>query len=236
MSYKITNYYDYVEKDNVTHNNPHKDFPIQHPARVLISASSGSGKTNVLLNIIDKSECFNRILIFAGDDEEVLYKLMEDKLGGDDSDFLLTDNLDLLPPLEELEDTDELQTLIIFDDMMCRGRKDLAKITEYFIRARKKNCSIVFITQSYFATPKHIRDNVSDILLFKSQNNDDLDRIMRRYNFGGTGKTPESKTYNDTLLKVYNFCVNEPYGFLTICTKVDSPYKFYKNFEEGFDF
>ena len=45
----------------------------------------------------------------------------------------------------------------IFDDMISDmlGNQKLNQIlTEYFIRARKPNISLVFITQSYFATLK----------------------------------------------------------------------------------
>ena len=47
--------------------------------------------------------------------------------------------------------------LIVFDDMiadMLSNKKLNPIVTELFIRGRKLNISLVFITQSYFAVPK----------------------------------------------------------------------------------
>ena len=42
-------------------------------------------------------------------------------------------------------------------------------VTELFIRGRKLNISLAFITQSYFAVPKNIRLNFTDYLIMKIQ-------------------------------------------------------------------
>ena len=50
--------------------------------------------------------------------------------------------------------------LIVFDDMiadMINNKKLNPVVTELFIRGRKLNISIVFITQSYFKVPKNVR-------------------------------------------------------------------------------
>ena len=50
--------------------------------------------------------------------------------------------------------------LFVFDDMISDmlSNKELSPIvTELFIRGRKLNISLVFITQSYFVVPKNIR-------------------------------------------------------------------------------
>ena len=47
--------------------------------------------------------------------------------------------------------------LIVFDDMIANimtNKKIQAIIKELFIRCRKLNISLVFITQSYFSVPK----------------------------------------------------------------------------------
>ena len=54
------------------------------------------------------------------------------------------------------------KVLIVFDDMIADmiNNKNLDSIvTELFIRGRKLNISIVFITQSYFKVPKDVRLN-----------------------------------------------------------------------------
>ena len=63
--------------------------------------------------------------------------------------------------------------LIVFDDMIAdimTNKKFELVIEELFIRCRKLNISIVFITQSYFRTPKDARLNSTHYILMKIQN------------------------------------------------------------------
>ena len=64
----------------------------------------------------------------------------------------------------------ENKILIVFDDMvadMIYNKKLNSIVTELFIRGRKLNISLVFITQSYFKVPKDVRLNTSHFLLQK---------------------------------------------------------------------
>ena len=59
--------------------------------------------------------------------------------------------------IEEYNIDKENKILIVFDDMtvdMINNKKLDSKVTELFIRERKLNISLVFITQSYFKVPK----------------------------------------------------------------------------------
>ena len=52
--------------------------------------------------------------------------------------------------------------LIMFDDLIAdimTNKKSQSIIKELFIRCRKLNISLVFITQSYFSVPKEVRLN-----------------------------------------------------------------------------
>ena len=49
-----------------------------------------------------------------------------------------------------------------------------AIIKELFIRCRKLNISLVFITQSYFSVPKEVRFNSTDYLIMKVHNKIEL--------------------------------------------------------------
>ena len=58
--------------------------------------------------------------------------------------------------------------MIIFNDMiadMINNNKLNPVVTELFIRGRKLNISIVFITQLYFKLPKDVRLNSTHFLL-----------------------------------------------------------------------
>ena len=61
----------------------------------------------------------------------------------------------------------EKKILIVFDDMitdMIQNKKLNAIVTELFIRGRKLNIHLVFITQSYLKVPKDVRLNTTHFL------------------------------------------------------------------------
>ena len=84
----------------------------------------------------------------------------------------LNDMDDIYKNIDECNLNKEQKILIIFDDMvadMFSNNKLNPIVTELFLRGRKLNISLVFITQSYFAVLKNIRLNQHTILLWKFQ-------------------------------------------------------------------
>ena len=74
----------------------------------------------------------------------------------------------------------ENKILIIFDDMiadMVNNKKLNSIVTELFIRGRKLNISLIFITQSYFKVPKDVRNNSTHFLIMKILNKRELMQI-----------------------------------------------------------
>ena len=70
--------------------------------------------------------------------------------------------------------------LIVFDDMIAdimTNKRFQAIIKELFIRCRKLNISLVFITQSYFSVPKDVRLNTTHYLIMKINNRRELQNI-----------------------------------------------------------
>ena len=68
--------------------------------------------------------------------------------------------LDFYKNIEDYNPDKKRKVLIVFDDMidkMINNKKVNPIVTELFIRGRKINICIVFITQSYFKVPKDIR-------------------------------------------------------------------------------
>ena len=66
----------------------------------------------------------------------------------------------------------ENKILIVFDDMiadMIHNKKLDSIVTKLFIRGRKLNISLVFITQSSFKAPKNVRLNTAHFLSQKSR-------------------------------------------------------------------
>ena len=99
-------------------------------------------------------------------------------------------------------------------------------IKELFIRCRKLNISLVFITQSYFSVPKEVRFNSTHYLIMKTHNTRELQNIALNH--------PADIGYKH-FLKIYRNCTNEPYSFLTIDTALpaDNPRRFRKIFSDS---
>ena len=64
---------------------------------------------------------------------------------------------------------------MIADIMM--NKKFQAIIKELFLRCRKLNISLVFITQSYFPVPKDVRLNSTHYLIMKISNRKELQNM-----------------------------------------------------------
>ena len=77
----MINFDDYVNELKTEHNKnwPHNS---DHPYRILIVGGSGSGKTNVLLKLIENQSGINKIYLYAKDPYEAKYQYLIDKREG----------------------------------------------------------------------------------------------------------------------------------------------------------
>ena len=115
--------------------------------------------------------------------------------------------------------------LIVFDDMIedIRTNRKFQSITkELFIRRRKLNNLLVFITQSYVSVPKDVRLNLTHYLIMKINNNRELQNIAINHS--------ADIDYKD-FVKIYRECTKKPHSFLTIDTTLPAsdPLRFIKN-------
>ena len=77
---------------------------------------------------------------------------------------------DIYKNIEEYNPNKKHKILIVFNDMiadMLKNKKLTLMVTELFIRGKKLNISLVFITQSYFSVPKNIRRNSTHNFIMK---------------------------------------------------------------------
>ena len=84
---------------------------------------------------------------------------------------------DVYKNIGEYSPDQENKILIVFDDMiadMINNRRSDSIVTELFIRGRKLNISLVFITQSYFKVPKDVRLNTTHFFIAKVANKREL--------------------------------------------------------------
>lgn len=170
------NYYKLIKPPKI-HNPNFKEHGISVPFRMIICGASGSGKTNWLLDLIHRmSGTFTNIVICLRSKDEPLYNFLEKKIPEGLSFYEVQSSSDI-PNLDDLEP----QTLIVFDDLVQAGKDVQTKIAEYYIRARKKMVSCVYIAQSYFAIPKIIRQQAGYIVLKKINSSKDLSLILKEF-------------------------------------------------------
>ena len=82
--------------------------------------------------------------------------------------------------IEEYNICKKRKKLIVFDDMIAdiiNNRNLNPVVTELFVGGRKLNISFVFITQSYFKVPKHVRLNSAHFFIMKISNKRELQQI-----------------------------------------------------------
>ena len=86
---------------------------------------------------------------------------------------------DVYKNIEDYNPIKKRKVLIVFHDMiadMINNKLNLI-VTELFIRGRKLNISIAFITQSYFKVPKDVRLNPTHFFIMKIPNKRELQQI-----------------------------------------------------------
>ena len=105
---------------------------------------------------------------------------------------------------------------------MINNKKLNSIVTELFIRGRKLNISLAFITQSYFKVPKDVRLNTSHFFIAKIPNKRELQQIAINHS---------SDISTKDFINIYRECTAEPYSFLVNDATLasDNPLRFRKN-------
>ena len=183
----MENFYNKKEVEKYCSKTENPNYDVHHfdtPFRSLVVAPSGSGKSNFITNLITLfckgKGTYDNIYIFCKCKDEPLYRYLADKSKGLIEVF---ENLEKLPALNDLNACK--QTLIIFDDMVTDIKKHPI-ISEYFIRGRKKGASIMFLSQSFYNTPKIIRQNVNYVVILKLGGTRDINSLLREVSIGLT--------------------------------------------------
>ena len=139
--------------------------------KMLICGKSGCGKSNTVLHMLIKPFIYyDKICLYSKNLEQEKYthlsKILEriaevNKIPIDEI-FHSTD--EEIIPISEMEDRN--QKVVISNDYVCE--KNQNDIINYFIQGRHKNCCVIYLSQSYYKTPKDIRINCSHYIIFES--------------------------------------------------------------------
>ena len=164
-----------------------------HPYRILIIGDLGSGKTNLLLNLMEKQQDIDKMYLHAKDPYEAKYQYLikiHEKVDIDHHNDhrayneYSNDMRDVYKNINCYNPYKENKILTVLDDMvadMINNKKLDSIVTELFIGGRKLNISLVFITQSYFKFPKDVILNTTHFFIAKIQNGRELQIIVRNH-------------------------------------------------------
>ena len=191
----MINFDDYVN-ENRTEHNKNWLYIQDHPQRISIIGSSGSVKTNLLLNLINNQSDIDKIYLYAKDPYEAKYQFLFNKrestglkIFNDPKAFIeySNDMLDVYKNIDDYNPDKENKIFIVFDDMIAditKNKKLNSIVTKLFIKGRKLNISLVFITQSYFKVSKDVRLNTTHFFITQILSNRGLQQIVINYSSG----------------------------------------------------
>ena len=220
----MINFDEYTNENRIKHNLNWSYIP-DHSYRILIIGGSGTGKTNALLNLIHNQPDIDKIYLYAKDlyKDKYQYLIYKRESAGishlnDPKAFIeyLNDMHKVYKNIDKYNPDKENKVLIVFDDMiadMISNKKLNSIVTELFIRGRKLNIYLVFITQSYFKVPKDVRNNSTHFFIMKIPNKRELQQTA--INHSSDINTKDS-------INIYEKCTDKPYSFLVIDTTLPS--------------
>ena len=202
----------------------------------MIIGGSGSGKIDTLPNLIKQQDyhVIHKIYLYAKDLSEPKYeyriKRREDALiknANNPNAFIVCSNMmdDIYGDIDSYNPKRNKNVLLVFDDMIAdimKNKRFQAIIKELFIRYRKLNISLAFITQFYVFVPKDVRLNSTQHFIMKINNKRELQNITINHS--------ANIDYQD-FMKIYRECTKESYNFLTIDATLPAsdPLRFRKN-------
>ena len=142
-----------------------------------------------MFNLINEQKDIDKIYLYAKDLSEAKYEhLIKNRENAgikhlnNSKAFIKCSNTmdDIYENINSYNLNRRRKILIVFDDMIAdimTNKKFQSIIKELFIRCRKLNISLVFITQSYFSVPKDVRLNSTHYLIMKINNKRELQNI-----------------------------------------------------------
>ena len=136
--------------------------------RMLICGNSGSGKTNLLFHmLIEPLIYYDKIYLYAKNLEQEKYQNLMNEMNeasNEEAGYKIMEvSNDEILPITHIPYEDN-QKIIIFDDYVCE--KNQREIVDYFIQGRHKNCSVIYLSQSFYKTPRDIRLNCSHYCIY----------------------------------------------------------------------
>ena len=190
-------------------------------------------KANALLNLIVDQPDIEKMYLYAKDPYKAKYQYLINKRESvvlnhfnDPKTFIeySNDMKDVYKNIAKYNIDKERKILIVFDDMIAGmiNNKELNSIvTELFIRGRKLNISLAFITKSYFKVAKDVSLNTTHFFIAKTPNKRELQQVAINHS---------SDINTNDFINIYRECTAKLYSFLVNDTTLasDNPLRFRK--------
>ena len=189
-----TNIYDKIPKKFLLKTvNPNYDIHnISIPCYGIVCGASGAGKTAWLMELLLKFSAnkgtMENIWIISRNSDEPLYNWLKSK----SEQIIITEGLGSTPDLDKMDKS--VNNLVIFDDLVLSKNQSLME--SFFVRSRKMNCSVFYLSQGWFRVPKIIRSNANLIVLLKISGDREIKMILSEFGLGVT-KEQMVKMYQD---------------------------------------
>ena len=168
------------------------------------------------MNSIAQNSIYEKIYIYTNNIDDK-YSWLKNKFKNDVFIYINEINFDKIDK--------EYINLIIFDDLEFSNKK----ISEFYCRSRKLNCSCIFIGHRYFKNIDRTLNNNIDYLIFTQLNKKELNMLYNDINLDISLK--EFQDIN-TNLKKYGFILIDKYNdhkFMRIRKNLNQIYKFVNN-------
>ena len=215
----------YEVKDEYTITDLNQNLP-KPPFRLLLIGASGTGKSQVIINMIMNPEFYWK----KGEPVFKQYFIMTPTLLADPiwkalkqnkkvwDRLSLTDEFDTEAIDKILNSNDRTPKLMIIDDFASNLKRSDMTIMNAFFRSRHVNMSVILVSQSWFQVPKNIRLNASDVIIFNFGSKKERDMLEQELS------TKEISGHDFS--RMLQYMTAEPYTFLWR----DKNMKFHQNF------
>ena len=200
----------------------------RHPFRAVLSGASGSGKTNLLINLLTKEKFYKDFfdVIFlisptAGklDDSYVALKESKTKSGlaiineldPETIEDIMTINKDII----ESKGVDKApKILIVYDDIISNTKfMNSRPFIHSFVASRHYNASVIICTQRFNSVPRVCRIQANAIFYFKGTNSEQ--------ECLGMEFCPAGYRWKQEFLPIVDYATSEKYSFLFINGQAD---------------
>jgi ABC-type dipeptide/oligopeptide/nickel transport system ATPase subunit len=197
-----------------------------------IIAPTGSGKSVLISNIVRKFyyKQFDKVYFCSSNvsDDNKIYDNAYNSIEFDETRIFQDINDDIVNYIKMDIETDDdfdkkdFRTLLIIDDLITSiaNRKN-KEVIKFILKSRHIKCSIIMISHKYNMLPTIIRNNLTDIIIFRTKSKQEIETIYKGI----------IDLEIDKFFDFYKYSTNEPFNFLYVKLN-KNPQLYYHNFTE----